>query len=175
MLVQREHCARCAGPLRHGDISTVTVTRLVEIGIYILNTGIYHEKNAVCVWRTFFWGGFTVASCTRPSQSEFGISRRTRLVSRTIEVRVWFATNVAPGRKKCGGVQGEHESGGSHLPAAELHLTTNDRTLRAAFWNEGYNRRIARKKPFLSAKVKAERLRLCLERQNWTAEGGFHG
>jgi len=92
ILAQREQCARCAGLggisiCAHGDISTVTVTRLLEIGIYAVNTRIYYEKNALCVWRTFFWGGFTITSCTRPSQSEFDISRGTRLVSRTTEVR----------------------------------------------------------------------------------------
>jgi len=60
LLAQREQCARCAGPRRitictHGDISTVTVTRLLEIKTYALNTE-YTMRRMRSVFGGLFFG-----------------------------------------------------------------------------------------------------------------------
>jgi len=83
MLAQREQCARCASPRRisicaHGDISTVTVARPLEIEVYAANSRIYHVP---CAWAHFFCDGFTITFCTRL------ISRGTRLKARAAEIR----------------------------------------------------------------------------------------
>ena len=49
-------------------------------------------------------------------------------------------------------------------------VRASERTLQKAFAREGYHRRKARKKPFLSAETKEKRLRFALSHRHWTRE-----
>jgi len=66
-----------------------------------------------------------------------------------------------------------HTNGTLPTASGGAHLKSNDRILRTAFQKEGYNRRIARKQPFLSAEAKAERLRWCLKMTELDKVGGL--
>ena len=54
--------------------------------------------------------------------------------------------------------------------AAMIGLQASEKTLRAAFAKEGYNRRIARKKPYLDATRRMKRLQFGLNTQSWSRE-----
>lgn len=54
--------------------------------------------------------------------------------------------------------------------AAELGIEACERTIKKAFRKEGYNRRVARKKPFLTQEQKDRRLQWALEHRHWTPE-----
>jgi hypothetical protein len=53
--------------------------------------------------------------------------------------------------------------------AEELSITINERSLRQAFAKEGYHRRVARMKPFLSINAKAKRLEWADKIRDWSA------
>lgn len=54
--------------------------------------------------------------------------------------------------------------------ARELGIQAEERTVQRAFAREGYNRRVARRKPFLSQEHKNRRLQWALHRRHWTAD-----
>ena len=64
------------------------------------------------------------------------------------------------------------------LPLIEVadiaEIQASERVLREAFRAEGYNRRVARKKPFLNADKKAKRLTWAQAHQHWTVEDWRH-
>lgn len=54
--------------------------------------------------------------------------------------------------------------------AEEAGITVNERTLRQAFASEGYHRRVARVKPFLSAAAKVKRLNWAVGISDWSVQ-----
>ena len=52
----------------------------------------------------------------------------------------------------------------------QIGVYASDRVLRAAFETEGYHRRIARAKPYLSAANKECRLTWAKEHENWNVQ-----
>ena len=59
------------------------------------------------------------------------------------------------------------------LIAQELNITVNERTLRRFFANQGYHRRIAREKPFLTVNNKIARLHFATLFQDWVVQDWY--
>ena len=59
------------------------------------------------------------------------------------------------------------------LIAQELNITVNERTLRRFFANQGYHRRIAREKPFLTINNKIARLHFATLFQDWVVQDWY--